>query len=167
VRALATGDTGAWDDVADTDLTCTRPDYRRTRDLLRTDAASCERHDCAWVARCPLYTRLAGISADPDVVSVKHALVAAWAKLAQDGRRSPGGVPEPGAGTLVFDEAQDLEDPLTTAWTESVGQSVAAYLRKYGGANRTAVLCLSAVKPPPQRPSSDARRVRLLDPSAA
>ncbi|MEH0934252.1 RecQ family ATP-dependent DNA helicase [Micromonospora psammae] len=122
VRALAMGETGVWDDVADADLTRGRPDYRGLRDTLRTDARSCERYECAWAARCPLFTRLAGMRDRPGVLAVNHALIATWAKLAQQGQRSPGDVLADGHGDLVLDEAHELEDSLTAAWTEAVSR---------------------------------------------
>ncbi|MEU0553262.1 RecQ family ATP-dependent DNA helicase [Dactylosporangium sp. NPDC006015] len=120
VRALATSEAGIWDDVADADVASTRADYRATREALRTDAPSCERFDCAWAAQCPLMTRLAGVRERPGVVAVNHALIATWAKLAQQGHR-PGDLLSPAGADLVFDEAHDLEDSLTAAWTEAVG----------------------------------------------
>ncbi|MGN9911102.1 RecQ family ATP-dependent DNA helicase [Phytohabitans sp. LJ34] len=122
VRALALIPTGVWDDVRDHDVAATRPAYRAARDTLRTDAGSCERHDCDWVTRCPLYTRLASMRERPGVVVANHALVATWAKLAFEGRRSPGDASAAGASDLVFDEAHELEDSLTGAWTEAVGR---------------------------------------------
>ncbi|GAA1817459.1 RecQ family ATP-dependent DNA helicase [Planosporangium flavigriseum] len=122
VRALATGATGVWDEVADADVSHGRPDYRATREILRTDSDSCERSDCEWAAKCPLFTRLAGMGDRPGVVAVNHALIAAWAKLAHEGARSPGDVMADGVTDLIFDEAHELEDTLTTAWTESVGR---------------------------------------------
>ncbi|WFE35096.1 RecQ family ATP-dependent DNA helicase [Micromonospora sp. WMMD975] len=122
VRALAVGETGVWDDVADADLVRSNASYRAARDTLRTDAGSCERYDCAWAARCPLFTRLAGMRERPGVVAVNHALIATWAKLVQEGLRSPGDVLAEGRGDLVFDEAHELEDSLTAAWTETVSR---------------------------------------------
>ncbi|MDT0532300.1 RecQ family ATP-dependent DNA helicase [Micromonospora sp. DSM 115977] len=122
VRALAVGEAGVWDDVADTDITRVSLDYRGLRDTLRTDAPSCERHDCAWVTRCPLFTRLVGLRERPGLLAVNHALIASWAKLAQQGHPSPGDVLAEGRGDLVFDEAHELEDSLTAAWTEAVGR---------------------------------------------
>jgi ATP-dependent DNA helicase RecQ len=122
VRALATAPGGVWDDVADGAVSRARPDYLATRQTLRTDARSCERRSCPYVAQCPLYRRLAGIRERPGVVVVNHALVATWAKLAEQGGRSPGDVLREGTSDLIFDEAHDLEDSLTSAWTESVGR---------------------------------------------
>ncbi|WP_446209839.1 RecQ family ATP-dependent DNA helicase [Micromonospora sp. IBSANI012] len=122
IRGLAVSETGVWDDISDADLVRDRASYRTTRDTLRTDARSCERQQCAWVATCPLYQRLADIRERPGVLAVNHALIATWAKLAQQGQRSPGDVLADGAGDLVFDEAHELEDSLTAAWTEVVGR---------------------------------------------
>ncbi|MEU4772680.1 RecQ family ATP-dependent DNA helicase [Micromonospora sp. NPDC023644] len=121
IRGLAVSETGVWDDIADTDLH-NRLAYRTARDTLRTDAHSCERHQCVWVANCPLFQRLAGMRERPGVLVVNHALIAAWAQLSQHGLRSPGDVLADGAGDLVFDEAHDLEDSLTSAWTQTVGR---------------------------------------------
>ncbi|WP_203935883.1 RecQ family ATP-dependent DNA helicase [Planosporangium mesophilum] len=122
VRALATGATGVWDEVADADVARDRPGYAATRSILRTDSDSCERAECEWAAKCPLFTRLAGMAERPGVVAVNHALVAAWAKLAREGVPSPGDVLAAGVTDLIFDEAHELEDSLTSAWTESVGR---------------------------------------------
>ncbi|MGC5021335.1 RecQ family ATP-dependent DNA helicase [Micromonospora sp. DT47] len=122
IRGLAVSETGVWDDISDADLVASRTPYRTARDTLRTDARSCERQRCAWAAKCPLYSRLAGLRERPGVLSVNHALVATWAKLAQQGQRSPGDVLADGAGDLVFDEAHELEDSLTAAWTEVVSR---------------------------------------------
>ncbi|MET8372134.1 RecQ family ATP-dependent DNA helicase [Micromonospora sp. DT68] len=122
VRALAVGETGVWDDVADADVAGGRPAYQGLRDTLRTDAGSCERYECSWADRCPLFTRLAGMRERPGVVAVNHALIATWAKLAQQGQRSPGDVLAEGHGDVIFDEAHELEESLTAAWTEVVGR---------------------------------------------
>ncbi|MFI1996075.1 RecQ family ATP-dependent DNA helicase [Actinoplanes sp. NPDC020271] len=122
VRALAVSATGVWDDVADTDVVRGSAEYRGTRDTLRTDAASCERRACPYVDECPLFRRLAGMGERPGVVAVNHALIAAWAKLAQEGIRTPGDVLADGVSDLVFDEAHELEDSLTNAWTSQVGE---------------------------------------------
>ncbi|WP_208758369.1 RecQ family ATP-dependent DNA helicase [Micromonospora violae] len=121
IRGLAVSETGVWDDISDTELGL-RPAYRATRDTLRTDARSCERQQCAWLASCPLFQRLAGLQERPGVLAVNHALIATWAQLAQQGVRSPGDVLAEGASDLVFDEAHDLEDSLTNAWTEAAGR---------------------------------------------
>ncbi len=122
VRALAVTATGTWDDVSDHDVAQTRLDYRTSRDTLRTDAPSCERRHCRFAGQCPLMARLDGLKERPGVLAVNHALVAAWAKAALDTGRSPGDVLQPGTSDLVFDEAHDLEDSLTSAWTEVVGR---------------------------------------------
>ncbi|MFG2109822.1 RecQ family ATP-dependent DNA helicase [Micromonospora chersina] len=122
IRGLAVSQVGVWDDIADLPFSRGRPAYAAARDVLRTDARSCERQRCAWVATCPLFKRLAGMAERPGVLAVNHALIAAWARLAQQGVRSPGDVLADGAGDLVFDEAHELEDSLTAAWTEAVGR---------------------------------------------
>ncbi len=119
VRALATTPAGVWDDVTDG---VAGPDYVATRETLRTDARSCERQACPYVDRCPLFRRLAGLRERPGVVAVNHALVATWAKLAEQGGRSPGDVLREGAADLIFDEAHELEDSLTAAWTNQTGR---------------------------------------------
>ncbi|MFI7207741.1 RecQ family ATP-dependent DNA helicase [Micromonospora aurantiaca (nom. illeg.)] len=122
IRGLAVSETGVWEDIADTTIGRRRPAYRAARDMLRTDARSCERQQCGWRSTCPLLQRLTGIGENPGVLVVNHALVATWARLAQQGMRSPGDVLADGAGDLVFDEAHDLEDSLTAAWTEKTGR---------------------------------------------
>ncbi|MGR6320061.1 RecQ family ATP-dependent DNA helicase [Micromonospora soli] len=122
IRGLAVSETGVWDDISDNHLSSRRPAYRTTRDTLRTDARSCERQHCPWLATCPLFQRLDGMRERPGVLAVNHALIATWARLAQQGARSPGDVLADGAGDLVFDEAHDLEDSLTSAWTETVSR---------------------------------------------
>ncbi|MEV5693053.1 RecQ family ATP-dependent DNA helicase [Micromonospora globbae] len=122
IRGLAVSETGVWDDISDNHLSSRRPAYRTARDMLRTDARSCERQQCPWVGTCPLFQRLAGVRERPGVLAVNHALVATWARLARQGVRSPGDVLADGAGDLVFDEAHDLEDSLTSAWTEAVSR---------------------------------------------
>jgi ATP-dependent DNA helicase RecQ len=122
VRALAVAPSGVWDDVADADLVRARPDYRATRDTVRTDTHSCERQACPQVSRCPLFQRLAGLRERPGVVAVNHALLATWSKLAEQGGRTPGDVLREGASDLVFDEAHELEDSLTAAWTDQVSR---------------------------------------------
>lgn len=121
VRALARCETGVWDDVADAALAASRPQYRTIRDALRTDADSCERYDCAYAGQCPLMTHLHDIDRNPGVLSVNHALVAAWARRAEETGR--GTVLTPQQHDLIFDEAHDLEDSLTAAWTAATGRS--------------------------------------------
>ncbi|SBT40616.1 ATP-dependent DNA helicase RecQ [Micromonospora auratinigra] len=122
IRGLAVSQVGVWDDIADHALSRGRPAYAAARDVLRTDARSCERQRCGWVSTCPLFKRLAGMAERPGVLAVNHALIASWAQLAQQGVRSPGDVLADGAGDLVFDEAHELEDSLTAAWTKALGR---------------------------------------------
>jgi ATP-dependent DNA helicase RecQ len=122
VRTLATSETGVWDDVVDNYLSAARPGYRTARDLLRTETESCERNDCAWANACPLITRLDRIAEKPGVISVNHALIAAWANLATQGINAPGNVFVRGNSDLIFDEAHELEDSLTSAWTATMGR---------------------------------------------
>lgn len=131
VRGLHTTSSGTWNDVTDGVLQRRDPRYRLLRNTLRTDANGCERLQCPWVDQCPLFARLKGLDRDPGVLSVNHALVAAWiAQAAGDTEeskpgsplRSPTDVLSRGGADLVFDEAHDLEDTLTTAWTESLSE---------------------------------------------
>lgn len=122
IRALARSETGVWDDVTDADLRRVVAGYQATRDAMRTDASGCERSACAWAAQCPLLTRTADMAERPGVVSVNHALVAAWVGLARQGLKAPGNVLADGVSDLIFDEAHDLEDTLTAAGTNTMGR---------------------------------------------
>src|SRR5690606_17899076 len=66
--------------------------------------------------------RLRGIDANPGILSVNHAVVASWVRLAREGGKAPGDVlSDESQVSLVFDEAHELEDSLTSAWTDSIG----------------------------------------------
>jgi ATP-dependent DNA helicase RecQ len=122
VRALATAPNGLWDDVTDGALVRSDLRYARQRWSLRATTSSCERAGCPNVDRCPLYLRLRGIDRNPGILSVNHAVVASWVQLTREGKKAPGDVLSEGSKvSLVFDEAHDLEDSLTAAWTDSVG----------------------------------------------
>lgn len=128
VRALATTDTGVWDDVTDRVFQLGLPHYAMARAALRTDAESCERTKCAWVAQCPLYQRLDGMHAAPGTLAINHAMLGSWTKAAATGRRVPANLLEEGRADFVIDEAHDLEDSLTAAWTETLGHQGLAVL---------------------------------------
>ncbi|GLC22040.1 hypothetical protein SRL2020472_46110 [Mycobacterium kiyosense] len=116
MRAIAQSPNGTWDDVTDDVIRRADIRYARTRARLRTTAAGCERSHCKWATVCPLVQQINDISGSPGVVSVNHALIAAWVKVSQ----APGDVLAEGRADLVFDEAHALEDSLTAAWTERV-----------------------------------------------
>lgn len=153
VRGLATTPTGTWNDVTDGVLQRRDPRYRSIRHTLRTDANGCERRQCPWVTRCPMFHRLRGIEDEPGLLSVNHALVATWIGNAGDQDdspshdgdtdarplRSPTDVLARGRPDLVFDEAHDLEDTLTSAWTEELSEFGLAALVGSLGARRGAI----------------------------
>lgn len=120
IRALASAPTGTWDDVTDDAIRRRDGRYARSRARLRTNAAGCDRSHCKWASVCPIMQQVQGIESAPGVVSVNHALIASWVKVATDGTRGPGNVLADGTADIVFDEAHALEDSLTSAWTESV-----------------------------------------------
>lgn len=120
IRAIAESPTGTWDDVTDDVIRRADARYARTRARLRTSAGGCDRTSCTWAKVCPLMQQLEDIDKSPGVVSVNHALVASWVKIAREGGRAPGDVLAEGRSDLVFDEAHALEDSLTAAWTERV-----------------------------------------------
>lgn len=120
VRALGASATGVWDDVTDWVLRSRDPVYRVTREAIRTDAQGCEKQDCAWRAACPLLLRLEGIERHPGVVVANHALVGAWVNARMAGASAAGDILD--AADLIFDEAHELEDTLTKAWTERLGE---------------------------------------------
>ena len=121
VRGLATAQNGLWDDIGDVHIALSDISYRNQRARLRATAHTCERQECDWYRQCPLFNRLSGVGGDAGILVANHALVAAWSKLANEGRRAPGDVFGDRPATFIFDEAHDLEDSLTDAWTESVG----------------------------------------------
>lgn len=118
VRALAASESGLWSEVSDWMLRSSSPGYVRRRLVLSTTSDGCDRRSCEFVASCPLYTRLEGVSDTPGVLIVNHALMGAWANGRTQGRAAPGDVFADDRADLVVDEAHDLEDTLTAAWTE-------------------------------------------------
>ncbi|BDB41910.1 DEAD/DEAH box helicase [Mycobacterium kiyosense] len=106
MRAIAQSPNGTWDDVTDDVIRRADIRYARTRARLRTTAAGCERSHCKWATVCPLVQQINDISGSPGVVSVNHALIAAWVKVSQ----APGDVLAEGRADLVFDEAHALEE---------------------------------------------------------
>lgn len=120
VRALAEAPNGTWDDVNDGHLLRRSAPYNRSRSALRTTAAECERGVCPQRDNCPMMQRHKGIDTWPGVVATNHALVAAWVRATAEGGKAPGDILAAGVGNLVFDEAHQLEDSLTTAWTEKM-----------------------------------------------
>jgi ATP-dependent DNA helicase RecQ len=121
VRGLATAQNGLWDDIGDVHIARSDISYRNQRARLRATTHTCERRDCDWYRQCPLFNRLSGAGKDAGILVANHALVAAWSRLANEGVRAPGDVFGDRPATFIFDEAHDLEDSLTGAWTESVG----------------------------------------------
>jgi len=121
VRGLATAQNGLWDDIGDRDIMRADISYRNQRARLRATAQTCERTDCARYRQCPLFNRLHGVRENPGILVANHALVAAWSKLADEGGNVPGNVFDDHSATFIFDEAHELEDSLTQAWTEKVG----------------------------------------------
>ena len=128
IRALALSPTGVWDDVTDGQAQNHDLAYRRQRQALRTSVNACDRRACVWAAQCPLFVRLAGVEKRPGILAVNHAVVASWVKAIAGGGRSPGDVLGHEGTSLVFDEAHDLEESFTSAWTESVGAASLASL---------------------------------------
>lgn len=137
VRAIGRTVNGVWDDVTDGLRTRTDLSYARSRMALRASPNSCERTQCPHVHHCPAYRQRSGAGRhSAGVVSVNHALVGAWVSFAQKGGAAPGSpfamnddtdgssvsskVRRP-PGAIVFDEAHNLEDSLTSAWTTSTG----------------------------------------------
>ena len=145
VRGLAVTPTGTWNDVNDTALLLRDPRYRLVRNTLRTDSSGCERRQCPWADQCPLFHRLTGLDANPGILSVNHALVATWISSASgeepDGDpakplRAPADIISRGNADLVFDEAHDLEDTFTAAWTETLSEFTLSGLDASLGARR-------------------------------
>lgn len=120
IRALADSPTGTWDDVTDDVVRRADTRYARTRARLRTSSGGCDRTSCKWASLCPLMRQVDGLDKAPGIVSVNHALVASWIKLAQNGVPAPGDVLAEGRADLVLDEAHAVEDSLTAAWTEGI-----------------------------------------------
>jgi ATP-dependent DNA helicase RecQ len=122
VRALGRAENGVWDDVNDELLLRSDVAYARRRLSLRATPNTCDRTHCDHVSRCPLFARLHEVGSDAGVIAVNHALMASWVDSSGHGARTPGDVL--GSGTdaaIVIDEAHDLEDALTSAWTKSTG----------------------------------------------
>ncbi|WP_293240458.1 RecQ family ATP-dependent DNA helicase [Mycolicibacterium sp.] len=120
IRALASSPTGTWDDVTDDAIRRRDGRYARTRARLRTSSSGCDRTMCRWAKICPIMQQVRGLAGAPGVVSVNHALIASWVKLAEGGGQAPGDVLADDTADLVFDEAHALEDSLTSAWTENI-----------------------------------------------
>jgi ATP-dependent DNA helicase RecQ len=118
VRALATSETGVWDEITEGPALLRNAGYRLVRDSLRTDSQGCERQHCDQAAVCPLMRRLDGLDRIPGVLAVNHALVAAWVNAERAGGRAPGDVLH--EADLIFDEGHNLEDTLTGAWTDTL-----------------------------------------------
>lgn len=161
VRALHTIPTGTWSDATDGAVQWRNPRYRLVRHTLRTDVHGCERRQCPWVSSCPLFHRLRGLDAAPGVLSVNHALVASWVAALSNGQgtrvesggsvdagdadspngpdpdrelRAPADVLARGDADLVFDEAHELEDTFTGAWTETLSEfDLSAMVGSLGG----------------------------------
>lgn len=121
IRSLVETGSGTWDEVGDGLRQHTDLGYRRQRLRLRTSANSCERRHCEWVDQCPLFHRLDRIAEEPGIVSANHALIAAWARVADEGGSAPGNLLAEGKSAMIFDEAHNLEDSLTQAWTTETG----------------------------------------------
>jgi ATP-dependent DNA helicase RecQ len=119
-RALTQCATGTWDEVSDELVRRRDAGYLRTRLMLKTTSAGCDKSSCAWKDSCPLMRRLDGVDANPGVISVNHAVIAAWVKAARDGRRAPGDVLGEQRSSIIFDEAHTIEDSLTSAWTDTL-----------------------------------------------
>ena len=122
VRALRATGTGLWSDVADGSLFLRDAGYRQMRAALSTDSASCEGRQCEWVDKCPLYVRLRGLESAAGILSVNHAVVGSWAKIESEGGRIPGRLLDDARSDFVFDEAHNLEDTLTDAWSDRVDE---------------------------------------------
>lgn len=120
IRAIATANTGTWDDVTDEVIRRNDVRYARTRARARTNSGGCERSLCSRASTCPLIQQITGLEKKPGIVSVNHALIASWVKVERDGGHAPGDVLANGKADLVFDEAHRLEDSLTAAWTERI-----------------------------------------------
>ena len=115
-RAVTQSPNGTWDDVTDDILRRADTRYARTRARLRTNAAGCDRASCTWAHICPVVQQSEGLTTTPGVVSVNHALMAAWVTATQ----APGDILTDKRADVVFDEAHTLEDSLTAAWTGRV-----------------------------------------------
>ncbi len=131
VRALRKSQTGQWDDVSDQAYLASNPPYRKARSLLTTTPSNCDRWSCKFVDLCPAFDKLSDIGKYPGILCANHALVASWAKQAADrlsdnssGRSDsdvePSNVLAPRAMVLIFDEAHNLEETLTSAWSEEL-----------------------------------------------
>ncbi|MFZ6005768.1 MAG: RecQ family ATP-dependent DNA helicase [Actinomycetota bacterium] len=121
IRSLTTAPNGVWDDVTDGLALRTDLAFARRRRSLVATSSTCDRSRCEHVTRCPLYERLSGLDARPGILAVNHALIASWVQVERDGGRAPGDILGEDPASLVFDEAHNLEDSLTAAWTESTG----------------------------------------------
>ncbi len=131
LRALSELRTGTWDEVADEYLRRYLPGYEQARQQQTTSSAACERDSCEFATVCPLRQVLAGIKERPGIIITNHAMVANW--FEQDESESSGelGVDYdseqvgPLLGNnlhLIFDEAHELEDSLSSAWSTSLEQ---------------------------------------------
>ncbi|HEY3672018.1 MAG TPA: RecQ family ATP-dependent DNA helicase [Acidimicrobiia bacterium] len=121
VRGLGTVASGLWDDVTDGVVRRSNVQFARRRAALRATTDSCDRQHCDYIHQCPYFERLKDVDERPGVLAVNHALVGAWAALAEGGGRAPGNALGDGVASIVFDEAHVLEDSLTSIWTEATG----------------------------------------------
>lgn len=130
-RSLEEAPNGLWDDVTDGQRIRSDRTYARERLGFRATSASCERHSCAFVSVCPLYTRLEGLSDQPGILAVNHALVATWLSPDETGSAGPpGGLFGDTQTHLVVDEAHNVEDSITSAWTAATGSVDLGALQK-------------------------------------
>jgi ATP-dependent DNA helicase RecQ len=121
VRGLTATENGVWEDVSDWEIRHPDLAYGRRRHQLRATSNTCEKSECEWYRNCPLFGQLTGVEANPGIISVSHSLLAAWSKLANDDRKAPGDAFAQGRSSLIIDEAHQLEDTMTSAWTEHLG----------------------------------------------
>ncbi len=131
LRALGQLRTGTWDEVADEYLRRYLPGYEQARQQQTTSSAACERDSCEYATICPLRQVLVGIKERPGIIITNHAMVANW--FEQDESESNGELGDdydseqvgPLLGKnlhLILDEAHELEDSLSSAWSTSLEQ---------------------------------------------
>lgn len=131
LRALSQSHTGTWDDIADEYLRRNLPGYEHARQQQTTSSAACERDRCEFASICPLRNALVGIRERPGIIVTNHALIASWFDRdheAFDLDESSGPDIEQVGPLLeqdlhlILDEAHELEDSLSAAWSTSFDQ---------------------------------------------
>jgi ATP-dependent DNA helicase RecQ len=119
IRVLAVTPRGLWENAGDTFLRGARKGYGPTRLDLTTTSAACARESCDQADVCPAVAVMRGAQGRPGVFIINHALLGRWSEVLEDG--GTGVAAKALEGDLIIDEAHELEDSLTSAWTDEVG----------------------------------------------